>query len=42
MLDCGEGALKNLKLLGVDLTGIRRILISHVHPDHISGLANVL
>ncbi len=32
----------NLRALGVDLTGIRAVVISHVHSDHTGGLLSVV
>ncbi len=48
MLDAGHGRqprpdrrklTENLKAAGIDPASISTILISHFHPDHISGLA---
>jgi len=41
LLDCGEGSLQALDKLG--LTGrIKRILLTHVHADHVNGLLSLL
>ena len=45
LFDCGwDGSmlLRNLGRLNVALTDIHRIVISHAHWDHLSGLATVL
>lgn len=42
LLDCGCGALKNLRILGVDLKRVNYVLISHFHMDHISDLVGIL
>jgi len=43
LIDCGPGSLKNLRLIGVNLVDrIDRILLSHMHADHISDLVPIL
>lgn len=42
LIDLGEGALRNIQAYGVNLRGIKRILISHLHPDHFIGIVNIL
>jgi len=42
LLDCGSGSLKNLRRLDVNLEGIERILLSHLHNDHVGDLASIL
>lgn len=42
LLDCGEPAAVSLFKTGVDPLSIRTIFISHLHPDHVGGLASVL
>lgn len=42
LVDLGEGALRNINAYGVNLHAIKRILISHLHPDHFMGIVNVL
>lgn len=42
LLDCGCGALKNLRILNVDLKKVKYILLSHFHMDHISDLVGIL
>jgi len=42
LIDLGEGALRNINAHQVDLHKIKRILISHMHPDHFLGIVNVL
>lgn len=42
LIDCGGGALKNLKTLGTDLTEIERVLLSHFHADHIGDLVSLI
>lgn len=40
----GDGAtlLSNMKKLGIDPTGVRQVVISHIHGDHIGGLHGFL
>ena len=40
--DAGEGCAHTAHLLGVDLQAVQAIFISHVHMDHVGGLANLL
>ena len=42
LLDCGCGSLKNLLHLNVNLEGIERILLSHLHNDHVGDLTSIL
>jgi len=42
LIDCGTGAVKNLRKANVNLTKIRKILISHFHVDHIGDLIPLL
>jgi ribonuclease Z len=42
LLDCGDGALKNLLRFGVDVNSINEMLISHCHSDHVTGLTQVI
>lgn len=42
LLDCGSGSLKNLRRLDIDLEGIQRILLSHLHNDHVGDLASII
>ncbi len=44
LLDTGQGisAASNAKLLGVDLHGIDKLVISHGHYDHTGGMKDIL
>jgi ribonuclease Z len=42
LLDCGSGTLKNLRQIDVDLNGIKKLLITHYHVDHIGDLPSLL
>ena len=41
-LDCGEPCAKNLAFECVDFGKIDAILLSHLHPDHVAGLPQVI
>jgi len=42
LVDCGEGMQRQLKIAGIKLTKINRILISHWHGDHVLGLPGLI
>ena len=42
MVETGEGAFRIMKDSGLEVNKIKRILISHVHPDHFLGIVSVL
>ena len=42
MIDCGEGAYRKYIQNGYDLGMLNNIFITHMHPDHISGLVPIL
>jgi len=42
LFDCGEGTQKQMKIAGIDINRISRILISHWHGDHVLGLGGLL
>jgi ribonuclease BN (tRNA processing enzyme) len=42
LIDCGDGISKKLKELHFNCLNIQNILISHLHPDHFSGLASLI
>ena len=42
LIDCGEGTQRQLKIAGVKLTKITKILISHWHGDHVLGLTGLI
>jgi len=42
LLDCGEGIQRQLKITGISLTKLTKILITHWHGDHVLGLPGVV
>lgn len=42
LIDCGDGISKKLNEINYDLGNIHNILITHLHPDHFSGLASLV
>jgi len=40
--DAGEGCAYTAHTMGVDLTRLRKVVISHPHMDHVGGLGNLL
>ena len=44
LLDTGAGgaAVRNADKMGIDLSSIKRIVISHAHADHTGGLRDML
>ena len=42
LIDCGEGMQRQLKIAGIKLTKITKILISHWHGDHVLGLPGLI
>ena len=42
LVDCGEGTQRQLKIAGIKLTSITKILISHWHGDHVLGLPGLI
>lgn len=42
LFDCGEGTQRQLKIAGISLTKVTKILISHWHGDHVLGLAGLV
>jgi ribonuclease Z len=42
LIDCGDSAAKSLLTNKININSLTHILISHNHPDHFSGLPNLI
>jgi len=42
LFDCGEGTQRQMKIIGIPLSKITRIFITHWHGDHVIGLPGLL
>jgi len=42
LIDCGEGTQRQLRMIDIPSTKITRILLTHLHGDHINGLPGLL
>ena len=42
LLDCGDGAIRNLLKFGADVNSISDILVSHYHSDHVTGITQII
>jgi len=42
LIDCGEGTQRQMKIAGIPLSKITKILISHWHGDHVLGIPGVI
>lgn len=42
LVDCGEGTQRQLKIAGIKLTKITKLLITHWHGDHVLGIPGLL
>ncbi len=37
LIDCGSNPVRQLQRLGIGLDSVERVVLTHSHPDHISG-----
>jgi ribonuclease Z len=42
LVDCGASPHRRLRLAGLDPRGLRGVLITHGHPDHLYGLPSLI
>ncbi len=42
LFDCGEGTRRQMKITGIKRTSVKKILITHWHGDHCSGMIGLL
>jgi ribonuclease Z len=42
IVDCGDGAARNIPLMGFQIGRIDAILLTHFHSDHIAGLGEIM
>lgn len=42
MVDTGDGTVEQMARAGLPLSGVRAIFLSHLHVDHIGGLAAII
>lgn len=42
LVDCGEGTQRQMNIAGINRNKVRKVLISHWHGDHVSGLIGLI
>ena len=42
LFDCGEGTQRQMNIAGINRTKVKKILITHWHGDHVSGLIGLI
>lgn len=42
LIDCGEGTQRQMRIYGIPPTKVNRIILTHLHGDHINGLPGFL
>ena len=42
LVDCGEGTQRQMNIAGINRLKVQKVLISHWHGDHVSGLIGLI
>ncbi|MFA6073359.1 MAG: ribonuclease Z [Candidatus Woesearchaeota archaeon] len=42
LVDCGEGTQRQMNIAGINRLKVKKILVSHWHGDHVSGLIGLI
>ena len=42
LVDAGSNPLGKIESLGIDADGLQDVILTHFHPDHVSGVPNML
>ncbi|MBN1376879.1 ribonuclease Z [Candidatus Woesearchaeota archaeon] len=42
LIDCGEGTQRQMNIAGINRNKVNKVLISHWHGDHVSGLIGLI
>jgi ribonuclease Z len=42
LIDCGSNPMDKLNVLGLDQNSLDDVVLTHFHPDHVSGFPNML
>jgi len=42
LLDCGEGTQRQMSIAGLNRVKVKKVLITHWHGDHVSGLVGLI
>jgi len=42
LFDCGEGTQRQMNIAGINRNRVKRLLISHWHGDHVSGIIGLI
>jgi ribonuclease Z len=42
LVDCGEGTQRQMNIAGINRIKVKKVLISHWHGDHVSGLIGLI